>query len=302
MKSNRKVLLNIGIPGSGKSTWSKDFLKKNPGWVKIGRDDFRFMLRNEPMMDFRGENLVTELVFGAARKALLSGFNVILDNTHCKLSYINQAIEKLNDLADIDYRYFDVPLATCTERDKARERSVGEEVIKRMHKDLVVTLDVFDFQPKKKAERKRLDYSKAWDVSLRDAVIFDVDGTLAHMDGKRGPFDWHRVDVDRVDPVVARQFKMHKKAGDLVLVVSGRDESCRELTEEWLEFYELEHDGLFMRPTGDFRKDSLIKAEIYENKLKGNYNIIAIYDDRNQVVDTWRNLGLKVFQVEPGEF
>ena len=44
------------------------------------------------------------------------------------------------------------------------------------------------------------------------------------------------------------------------------------------------------------------KAEIYEKELKGKYNIIMIYDDRDQVVETWRSLGLKCAQVEYGEF
>jgi hypothetical protein len=57
-----------------------------------------------------------------------------------------------------------------------------------------------------------------------------------------------------------------------------------------------------MRPANDFRKDSLIKKEIYENDIKGKYNVIMVYDDRNQVVDVWRGLGLKCAQVEPGEF
>lgn len=40
-----------------------------------------------------------------------------------------------------------------------------------------------------------------------------------------------------------------------------------------------------MRKTGDSRKDFLIKKEIYENELKDKYNILAIFDDRQQVVD-----------------
>lgn len=302
MAKERKVVLNIGIPGSGKTKWTEEFLRKNPDWVKVGRDDFRYMLRNQSMLDFRGENMITDMVISTVRKALLSGFHVIVDNTHCRLSYINAMIEALNDLADIDYRYFDVPVETCIQRDSLRDKSVGEAVIKKMHKDLTTMLESFDFQPRKKSERKRIDYSLAWDPTLPNVYIFDIDGTLAHFGNKRGPFDWHKVHVDDVDAVVERQFKLHKSNGDKVIVVSGRDGSCRQGTEEWLDLHGLHHDGLFMRPAGDFRKDSVIKKEIFENEIRGKYNVIAVYDDRNQVVDTWRSLGLKVFQVEPGEF
>ena len=58
---------------------------------------------------------------------------------------------------------------------------------------------------------------------------------------------------------------------------------------------------MFMRPKDDYRKDSLVKKEIYNNELS-KYNVLFVYDDRNQVVDMWRELGVKVFQVEPGNF
>lgn len=302
MAKNKKVILTIGLPASGKSTWCEDFLRKNQDWVKISRDDFRYMLRNEPMLEFKGENLVTTLCFNSAKHALRSGYNVIIDNTHLRLSYINDAKNELGELADIDYRYFDTPAETCIERDKRREHSVGVEVIKKMHKDLKNLLDVFDFEPHEKRERRIVDYSKAWNSSLPDAVIFDVDGTTCHMNGKRGPFDWEKVGLDEEDKVITRQIKMHKANGDTILIVSGRDASCREETEEWFKLHEVEFDHLFMRPSNDFRKDSLIKREIYERDLKGKFNIIAIYDDRDQVVETWRSLGLKCFQVEPGAF
>lgn len=36
--------------------------------------------------------------------------------------------------------------------------------------------------------------------------------------------------------------------------------------------------------------------------IKDKYNVLGIFDDRQQVVDMWRSLGLKCFQVEPGNF
>ena len=42
----KKVLILIGIPGSGKSTWSTEFVKENKDWVRINRDDFRFMFNS----------------------------------------------------------------------------------------------------------------------------------------------------------------------------------------------------------------------------------------------------------------
>lgn len=57
-----------------------------------------------------------------------------------------------------------------------------------------------------------------------------------------------------------------------------------------------------MRPEGDERKDSIVKQEIYEKYIKDRYNVRFVLDDRNQVVDMWREVGLKVLQVAPGDF
>lgn len=299
---NKKVLLNIGIPGSGKTTWTNDFLAKNPDWVKVARDDYRFMLRNQPFLEPKAENMISDMLIADARKALLTGYNVIVDNTNCKLSYINGFINELNDLADIDYRYFDTPLKTCIERDAIREKKVGETIVKKMHKDLSILVDSFDFQPKKKKERIKLDYSKAWDPALPYAVITDIDGTVAHMNGKRGPFEWKKVGLDDIDQPMVDTLKMLKAAGTTIIACSGRDGSCRQETSDWLTAAEVPFDHLFMRPENDYRKDSIIKKEIYENDIKGKFNIIMVYDDRDQVVEVWRNLGLKCAQVEPGQF
>jgi predicted kinase len=309
MAKTRKVLINIGLPGSGKTTWSKDFVSKNPDWVRVGRDDFRFMLKDSPILDPKGEKMLNDLMTQTTRKALLSGYNVVLDNTHCKLKYINEAVASVNDLADVDFRYFDVPMTTCIERDKLREKKVGTPVITKMAKDLAVLLDTFGWQPVKQKGKTITDYTANWDPALPFAVITDVDGTIAHMGTRRGPFDWKKVGVDAPDPIIIGALKAWKMAGFnaetdniQILVVSGRDGSCRKETEEWLDAYGVPHDAIFMRPANDFRKDSLIKKEIYENDIKGKYNVIMVYDDRNQVVDVWRGLGLKCAQVEPGEF
>ena len=90
--------------------------------------------------------------------------------------------------------------------------------------------------------------------------------------------------------------------GEKVIIVTGRDESCRELTAEWLDFYGIPYSEMFMRKADDYRKDSIIKKEIYDNDIFPRYNVLFVYDDRNQVVDMWRGLGVKVFQVEEGNF
>lgn len=297
---NLIVKILIGIPASGKTTMCEEFLRNNPDWVRVNRDDYRRMLRNEAMCEFRVENMITELANEAVLTALQNKRNVLIDNTNLKKEYIDAIIELTREYADIEFRLFPISLEKAIERDAARVKKVGEKVIEKMYKDYVKLVDSYQFINLKKINRVHVD--APFDENLPSCVLFDIDGTLAHMNGKRGPFEWLKVDVDDLDIAVSRMFKLHKQLGDTVFCVSGRDESARQKTVEWLNFYELYPNGLYMRPKDDYRPDTKIKKEIYDNHFKGKYNILNIYDDRNQVVDMWRGLGLKVFQVNPGRF
>jgi hypothetical protein len=88
------------------------------------------------------------------------------------------------------------------------------------------------------------------------------------------------------------------------LFVSGRNSGCREQTEAWLVMagYGKFLDTLFMREEGDNRKDSEIKLELFNNHIRNNYYVELVLDDRDQVVQLWRSLGLHCFQVNYGNF
>ena len=296
---NRKIILCIGIPASGKSTWSSDYVRRNPDWVRVNRDDFRKMLKNEQVCEPKIEDMVTDLMKATITKCLMRKLNVIIDNTNLKQKYINDFIETFKYDADIDYRVFDISIDKAIERDNNRDAKVGEGVIKKMYKDFKVLMDSFDFQPVKKTNRPHL--VPKFTTKLPNAVIFDIDGTLALM-GKRGPFDWDKVDRDDVNQIVAEQVNFHKSAGRTIIIVSGRDESCRKMTEEWLDFYNIPFDYFFMRPENDFRKDTLIKKEIYQQRILNRFNVLAVYDDRLQVLKTWYELGVFTFNVNQGNF
>ena len=296
-KNNLKILLLIGIPASGKSTWAKDFLRNNPDWVRVSRDDFRLMLRNEQMCEPKVEDLITTLVNQSITKALTRKLNVIVDATNVREKYINEFIETFKYMADIDYRVFDISLDKAIERDNNRQMKVGDEVIKRMFNNYKTLLDSFHFQPVKKVDYPHLKPN--FESELPNAVIFDIDGTLALMKN-RGAFDWDKVDRDDVNTIVAEQVQFHKSKGRKILIVSGRDIVCKGLTKEWLSFYGIEFDEIFMRPENDFRKDTIIKKEIYENDIKNNYNVLSVYDDRLSVCEAWHELGLFVFNVNQG--
>jgi hypothetical protein len=138
--------------------------------------------------------------------------------------------------------------------------------------------------------------------SLPDAIICDIDGTLAHMNG-RTPYEWDKIDTDIVDVDIRDLIFVLYEAGTTILLVSGRDGCCEDETEEWLIDNDVPHHELWMRDEGDNRKDSIVKRELYEKYIEGKYLIRFVLDDRNQMVDMWRNeLGLKCLQVAEGNF
>ena len=50
------------------------------------------------------------------------------------------------------------------------------------------------------------------------------------------------------------------------------------------------------------RKDAITKSELYDNNIKGKYEILFVLDDRKQIVDKWRELRLTCLQIADGNF
>jgi predicted kinase len=300
MEKNLIVEILVGIPASGKSTYSQDRVRNDSSWSRVNRDDFRFMLKNAPVCEPKVEKIISKLMYASIDALLAKNLNVIVDNTHLKAKYINELIAYVEHRADVHFRIFDISLDKALERDSKRTKKVGEQVIKKMYVEYKDLIDSYLFQNQSK--KKFVFIDPPYNPALPDIVMFDIDGTLAHMNGKRGPFDWKRTDIDDPDRTVVNTFKDHMTLGHRIFVLSGRSDEGREPTEQWLDFYGLKYEKLLMRKKDDFRADNIVKEEIYNHYIKGKYNVKVIYDDRQQVVDMWRSLGLKVYQVEKGDF
>lgn len=278
-------------------------MRDNNTYVAISRDDFRFMLRNEPILDPKGEKFVSEMVEQAITRAIKNKYNVIVDQTNVNMKHLVSMVEFCENLGDVEFKIFDIPLKTALERDAKRERSVGKDVLERMYKNYLNLFDSnFDFSPRKK--KPYIAEGIKWDENngLPKAVIFDIDGTLSHMQGKRGSFDWNRVSVDVVDERLRETLNVYKKDGYKIIIVTGRDGVSAKMTEDWLIDNKIDFDYLFTKPADDFRKDSVNKTEIYNEFIKGKFNVLCSYDDREQAVTTWRSLGVKCYQVAEGTF
>ena len=215
------------------------------------------------------------------------------------------AMEEINRYSNVDefiqpdewdvFKILDtITLEECIKRDLKRMNSVGESVIKKMYKD---------FLKKEAPVRER-------NADLPDCIICDLDGTLC-LFGSKNPYDRDFENDEPNQAVLDILNKYSKDRSVSIIFFSGRNDKYQLVTEMWLYknlpmFNALESVRvikLFMRKDGDFRKDSEIKKEMFMNNIEGKYNVRFILDDRNQVVDMWRNeLGLTVFQVAEGDF
>lgn len=130
-----ELILLCGCPGSGKSTFSKEFVKNNKEYYRICRDDMRLMFSQSQFLDKTGEEIITQFTEDVVLDLLLYyGKNVILDQTNCKLSYI-QKWESYT--SNIKIKLFDESLDVLLERNNNRTTDkVPEEVIKNMYKNL----------------------------------------------------------------------------------------------------------------------------------------------------------------------
>ena len=139
------------------------------------------------------------------------------------------------------------------------------------------------------------------------AIICDLDGTLAIHDGRR-PYEYEKCDTDLVnEPVLFVLDALYYSAAsiDAILFVSGREDSCYALTERWLKdrchFIVNGEIRLFMRKSKDYRKDYVIKEEIYREHIEPDYDVLFCLDDRPSVIRMWLSLGVYVLAAGGGQ-
>lgn len=326
-----KLIITRGLSGSGKTTWAKDFCAWEPGYrVRVNRDDLRAMLFGAGYVHEHSlEKTVTRIQHDTIRTLLRQNKTVIVDDTNlvlkfarefAKIAYEEGALFEVND------QFLSVALEACLQRNAGRpvETRVPDHVIHRQYDRYVRGgLQPVVYTPP--AAQVIEPYEPP--AAKPEAIIVDIDGTIADM-GDRSPFDWAAVGNDAVKEeileIVQRYAGYTRDRGGIfhIIFMSGRDEVCRKETLEWLELWaEVIHDAqrfdevdergyrvsdhnvhLFMRPAGDNRADNVVKLELFNQHIRNNFDIHFVLDDRDQVVEMWRKLGLTCLQVAPGDF
>jgi predicted kinase len=289
--------LTRGIPGSGKSTFAREWVQEDPeNRVRINRDDLRRTLfaTTDTLLSIEQERFVSVVEKDIARDALKRGKDVVVDAMNLNPRWVKDWL-KLG--YPVRYRDFPVDLDEALDRNAQRENPVPEEVIRKAYARYTAKGDL-PRPPLTPTPAKVERYEGDW--NLPGAWIFDIDGTLAHMNG-RSPYDWARVGEDDVDDSVRAMLRALEMEFHIVLM-SGRDESCRSITEQWLTDNGIPFDVLHMRPAGDNRRDDVVKRELFDTHVRAHWNVLGVVDDRNQVVRMWRAMGIKCYQAAEGDF
>jgi len=290
------IKFTVGVSASGKTYWTEAFVRDNPDWININRDDIRWRLFTNGVADWSlykfkksNENKVTEEQTRLIEEAVLDDKNIIISNTNLHPKYID-AISSLPCLKDyqVETKIFHVDFLEALKRDARRLNGVGYEVITKQYQAYA-----------------KIAWGDEWHVheeGLPDAMIVDLDGTICNMKGIRTPYEWDKVGLDKPRVEIISMINGLIDEEYCPIFVSGRDAICMEDTYRWLQDcfgYLLGKDfHLFMRPEGDTRKDTIVKKEIFNKYIRGKYNVKVVFDDRPSVSRMFRyELGLNVISV-----
>ena len=151
---------------------------------------------------------------------------------------------------------------------------------------------------------------------MKNTIIFDLDGTIALVDKRReasklpdGKMNWDEwsnpsnIKLDEPNEPVIKMAQLFAEDGFNIVIFSGRSDKTILTTKSWLIRNRVPFHKLVMRPhkTMNFVPDEILKKDMLDKHIDID-DIFMVVDDRQKVVDMWRDLGLTVFQVAPGDF
>lgn len=298
-----------GLPGSGRSESAMELIESNSWVIRISRADIGMQLYGyyhpKDLGRFEQDN-ISLIQKAQIEAALNAGLSVVVDNENLDATSVKELYYLANKYkVEPKIFNFDVHFEKCIRHDaKNRNMPLGEKYIRELVKKFV-TKGHINPPPENITEAPMSGKRYEPNPNLPKAVWLDADGTFFKMLPElRGPFDFHLVHLDPVQEHIVGLVKALQADGYKIVVMTGRDESCRQATWDAFVNAGVIPDDMFMRPndTKDI-KDYQIKEMLFWENVYGKYDIHFALDDRNSVVKYTREvLGIPVLQVAPGDF
>lgn len=307
----RKLIICRGIQGSGKSTWAKQWCHEDPEHrVRFNNDDIRNML-GDYWVPSR-ESVVTNLYYIFISNAMVEGYNIVIDNMNLNPKTVaaltktvkvfnedNNKDNKFNWEYEIEFKDFWTPVEECIRRDSMRPNPIGAKVIKdtwKRYRNFIIQEDINSML--KKAP-EHVDGG-------HPVILVDMDATLCLNTSGRPYYGegaaegmLNDIAIEGTCTLVRRMYEKYK-----VFIVTGREGTPEIIaaTKEWLAKHNIAVDELFFRPVGDFSSGADCKKKIYEDNIKGKYNVQFVLEDNYKCVNMWREEGLTCLQPNDGKF
>lgn len=304
-----KLIILQGPPTSGKSTFAKQYKTYHPETVIVSLDKYREA--REVYWLPKEENKITNLEKLETEIALTQGLDVIVDDTNLNQKYLRKWYDIAQKYkAQLEIKSFYVPFKEACQRalNPDRKHEISKHELKKFWRKYFP--DKLDEESRQTIEHKRIEINKR----MPKCILCDLDGTVAWMQN-RSPYNYTEVSNDKADPRMVQLLEQFLKDGVHVIFLSGRtdDGNCRQHTHDWIVnhikgsqkykwFKKVDNFKLLMRKKGDYRPDETIKSELYVENIKDKYDVMCVFDDRNKVVNMWRELGMLCCQVNEGDF
>lgn len=287
-----KAIITIGCSGSGKSTYAKELMELNKTLVELNRDNLRFKGQEINWTNYKftseNEDNVTKEFNVLLNQYIKYKQDIIVSDTNLNLKKLNSLEYKLKDNGYIvERKYFNVSFNELLKRNNQRKSGVPYEVLLNQY---------IKYQRNYNGIKK---YTQ--DFNKRKAYIVDIDGTLSEK-CNRNIFDYSKVKYDLpIEHIATIISSLHDTTDYKIFFLSGRDDKCFDETLNWLRkniYPFIISNDLIMRTTGDKRKDSIVKMELFDKYIRNDYNVLAVFDDRKQVIEEcWSVLGVNIINV-----
>lgn len=282
-----RIIMLKGLPASGKTTWAKE-QARNGSFLVVNKDTIRDMLGGYSK---KREKQVVKIRNRLIEVGLEAKLNIIVDDTNLNPAHertLAQIAKKTGAKLEINDSFLKITPDECIRRDLHRgNNAVGQSAIWAMYYKWVVPNTM---------KKLHKDFEKP------RCVICDIDGTLAHNVKGRDIHDLKRVHEDVCDPFMGFALDAFANYGmelnghpyPEIILLTGRQENSREVTEQWLSANAIPYDKLIMKKEGDTRPDTEFKRDIYHKEIEPDYGVLCVFEDRPCCCRMWRELGLKV--------